>query len=305
MRKRTGINSESSEGSVLTTSQQEPPTPTLEKEGFILPSWGDIGEGPQGTPPAPPAPPPYLGSSYPPGQRLRWKLTFFFLITRILLGNYCLGEGKPRCLRKRRRKQQMGGKKKKKKTGQACEIPNRTGKNNIINYGSPQAASGQALCGTSPGTRRARVSSVVRACGWQGPLRPPWGDESRAHPGTQGTATPSRPSSDRLCWRGSPSVGRACGPQGRAGQAGAGAARGPRAAGDSCARARGRRRASRAGRPSGPGLLPRPRREGQVKVSGGGARWAPRPGPRSRPPSAPPAPGAHLALCPSCRAAGP
>ena len=113
-----------------------------------------------------------------------------------------------------------GRKKKKKKTGQACEIPNRTGKNNIINYGSPQAASGQALCGTSPGTRRARVSSVVRACGWQGPLRPPWGDESRAHPGTQGTATPSRPSSDRLCWRGSPSVGRACGPQGRAGQAG-------------------------------------------------------------------------------------
>lgn len=125
MRKRTGINSESSEGSVLTTSQQEPPTPTLEKEGFILPSWGDIGEGPQGTPPAPPAPPPYLGSSYPPGQRLRWKLTFFFLITRILLGNYCLGEGKPRCLRKRRRKQQMGGKKKKKK--QARLVKSQTG----------------------------------------------------------------------------------------------------------------------------------------------------------------------------------
>ena len=75
---------------------------------------------------------------------------------------------------------------KKKKTGQACEIPNQTGKNNIINYGSPQAASGQALCGASPGTRRTRVSSVVRACGWQGPLRPPWGDESRAPPGPRG-----------------------------------------------------------------------------------------------------------------------
>ena len=183
MRKRTGINSESSEGSVLTTSQQEPPTPTLEKEGFILPSWGDIGEGPQGTPPAPPAPPPYLGSSYPPGQRLRCKLLFSFLSQEFYKVTTVLGRGSRVVSESTDGSNKWG---KKKKTGQACEIPNQTGKNNIINYGSPQAASGQALCGASPGTRRTRVSSVVRACGWQGPLRPPWGDESRAPPGPRG-----------------------------------------------------------------------------------------------------------------------
>nr|CAI9692870.1 unnamed protein product [Rangifer tarandus platyrhynchus] len=92
-----------------------------------------------------------------------------------------------------------GSNKWEKKTGQACEIPNRTGKNNIINYGSPQAASGQALCGASPGTRKARVSSVVRACGWRGPLRPPRGDESEAprDPG-DGGPEPAEPRSPLL-----------------------------------------------------------------------------------------------------------
>lgn len=176
-------------------------------------------------------------------------------------------------------------------TGNACEIPNRTGKNNIINYGSlePPPACGGAIClrGLAP---RATVRSASAGPGAPPPRHPGGGaigprDSSglgaagRACCGAGRAASTGSPLSPAPA--GAPSAGAAlrAGPRGHQGRAWA-----PEQPATS-ARARGARRlVDTPGRPSGPAFPPGPEAEGEVKVTcggGGGARA--RLGPQLRP----------------------
>lgn len=219
-------------------------------------------------------------------------------------------------------------------TGNACEIPNRTGKNNIINYGSlePPLACHGVICLHGLARRgrhcgpRARVAGVWVAPARPGPSASPspptgggltWGpgDSSELRAGdapAAGTGPPGRPSTGSPLFpaptpRQRPAPGSAVRAGPRQGTPGARADRAgcafpgdvagpPRAACDICARARGRE----GSRPTQDAHLDRLSsrarcEEGEVKVKCRAGAAAP--APRPGPSSARRPLQPHLALC--------
>lgn len=194
---------------------------------------------------------------------------------------------------------------------QACEIPNRIGKNNMINYGSLEPPPA-CLCGLAGrGRRRGPGARVPGGLRWSARRRGrrvhgPRDSSGPGAAGPAGTAPRSRPSTGSPLFAGSPGSTRRGPGQGTAGARGGAGPRPPWAAwlGSEWqattvenAGAGGRRQARDAHLDP---LSSRSSRQEEVKAGGGGrAAVGAEPWPLG------PAPGAHLALCPSCPAAVP
>lgn len=178
---------------------------------------------------------------------------------------------------------------------QACEIPNRIGKNNMINYGSLEPPPA-CLCGlVGRGRRRGPGARVPGGLRWSARRRGrrvhgPRDSSGPGAAGPAGTAPLSRRAQARLCSRGVPGArgaGLARGPQGRAGAPGRGL-RGRRGWAPSgrrqLSRTRGREGGVRRGTPIWTRFPPAPaaRRKSRPEAAAG-PLWAQSPGPSGRP----------------------